>query len=326
MISIIVPIYKVENYLEACVDSILKSTYRDFEVILVDDGSPDRCGEMCDNFAASDPRVRVIHKPNEGISEARNDGLKAARGEYIAFVDGDDVIHPRMLEVLHDAINSGDYDFSMVLGVWVQDKGIGYDYVGEDGTIEVNSTRIISQQELMGQLANVGYGAGQYHVVWNKLYKKSIVDGHWFRKVASEDMEWLTRITLGINQGILVESGLYYYIQRSGSIMNSNDDRKIVAIDTQVMNLSNIPTDKPEYRAMMLKALYSRIFSCRHEFRHTDQLERINAKAVRIYNQTKHELLHSKLSLLRKLRILLFFHNPSLFSAIVKLRYSLLKG
>ena len=98
-ISVIVPIYKVENYLNRCVESIRKQTYRNLEIILVDDGSPDACGEMCDRYAQEDSRIRVIHKENGGLSDARNAGIEVAAGEYIAFIDSDDWIDDKMYEV-----------------------------------------------------------------------------------------------------------------------------------------------------------------------------------------------------------------------------------
>ena len=104
MISVIVPIYNVEPYLRRCVDSLLGQTYADFEVILVDDGSPDNCGAICDMYEARDDRVRVIHKPNGGLSDARNAGLEIARGEYIAFVDSDDWVTPDYLERMLEAM------------------------------------------------------------------------------------------------------------------------------------------------------------------------------------------------------------------------------
>ena len=106
-ISVIVPVYKVEKYLHECVDSILAQTFRDFELILVDDGSPDNCGAICDEFAAKDPRFRVFHIPNGGVSHARNVGLDAARGEYITFIDSDDLVDCRYLEILEKAVKNG---------------------------------------------------------------------------------------------------------------------------------------------------------------------------------------------------------------------------
>ena len=113
MLSIIVPVYKVENYLDQCVDSILSQTYADLEVILVDDGSPDRSGTMCDEWAGRDDRVRVIHKENGGVCSARNAGLDAARGEYIAFVDSDDWLEPGMYDAMMEKVR--EYGCDVVL-------------------------------------------------------------------------------------------------------------------------------------------------------------------------------------------------------------------
>ena len=100
IVSVIIPVYKVEEYLTACVTSVLNSTIKDIEVILVDDGSPDRCPLICDRFAELDYRVKVVHKANGGLADARNEGLKIAQGKYIAFVDSDDLIRNDMLEIL----------------------------------------------------------------------------------------------------------------------------------------------------------------------------------------------------------------------------------
>ena len=99
-ISVIVPVYKVEQWLGPCVDSILNQTFRDFELILVDDGSPDNCGALCEKYAKDDPRVRVLHKANGGLSSARNAGIEAAKAPYLAFVDSDDFVRPQYLATL----------------------------------------------------------------------------------------------------------------------------------------------------------------------------------------------------------------------------------
>lgn len=106
-ISVIVPVYKVEEYLHECVDSILAQTFREFELILVDDGSPDNCGKICDEYAQKDSRVRVIHQENQGLSGARNSGIDVAQGEYITFIDSDDRVAARYLEVLLAAVREG---------------------------------------------------------------------------------------------------------------------------------------------------------------------------------------------------------------------------
>ena len=109
-ISVIVPVYKVEEYLDECVESILRQSYSNFELILVDDGSPDRCGEMCDNYKKRDARIEVIHKTNGGLSDARNAGLRVASGEYITFVDSDDAIADNYLEILYKALKKYGVD------------------------------------------------------------------------------------------------------------------------------------------------------------------------------------------------------------------------
>ena len=105
LISIIVPVYKCEEYLEACVDSILNQTFTDFEIILIDDGSPDNCGKICDDLAEKHNKITVLHQDNQGQAAARNNGVKVARGEWIHFVDSDDLIHPQMLEILYGAVD-----------------------------------------------------------------------------------------------------------------------------------------------------------------------------------------------------------------------------
>lgn len=112
-LSIIVPIYNVEAYLCRCIDSILNQTFTEFELILVDDGSPDNCGEICDQYASQDKRIKVIHKKNGGLSDARNAGLDIAQGSYIGFVDGDDTVDPKMYERLLNALESNRADIAV---------------------------------------------------------------------------------------------------------------------------------------------------------------------------------------------------------------------
>ena len=113
MISVIVPIYKVEPYLRKCVESILNQTYRDLEILLIDDGSPDRCGEICDGFEKKDSRVRVFYTENRGVSAARNLGLREAKSDLIGFVDSDDWIEPDMYEALYTVLNDREADLSV---------------------------------------------------------------------------------------------------------------------------------------------------------------------------------------------------------------------
>lgn len=124
LISIIVPIYNVEKYLPKCVESIAHQTYRNLEIILVDDGSPDRCGEMCDQYAVKDSRIKVIHKQNGGLSDARNTAIDVAKGEYITFVDSDDYILPDYIESLYENLKKYNADISISLPRTVDENGV----------------------------------------------------------------------------------------------------------------------------------------------------------------------------------------------------------
>lgn len=169
LISVIVPIYKVEPYLRKCVDSILAQTYRNLEVILVDDGSPDGCGAICDKYAKLDSRVRVIHKPNGGLSDARNAGLDICTGRYVGFVDSDDWIEPDMYETLLALLCQFDAD--MAFG------GVADD-LERDGTTQ--TVKVSDYGHTPFAESNVDamrrYFLGSW-AAWDKLYKTELFDG-----------------------------------------------------------------------------------------------------------------------------------------------------
>lgn len=175
MISVIVPIYDVEEYLPTCIESILNQTYKNLEILLIDDGSTDKSGIICDEYARQDNRCTVIHQRNKGVYEARNTGLNHATGEYISFIDGDDYIHPQMLETLYEALQKGDYDFSMVTFKQI------WKYRKEDFptiAIQNNNILIAKTLTLMAGLYTINnmpqWSEVNFQVVWNKLYKKNL--------------------------------------------------------------------------------------------------------------------------------------------------------
>ena len=168
-VSVIVPVYNVENYIHRCVDSILSQTFADFELILVDDGSPDRCPEICDDYTVADPRVRVIHQTNQGQAAARNHGVQAAKGDWICFVDSDDLIHPQMLEHLYQAAISKSADISMCDAV--EAEAVPDDFCHSR---EMDSQRICISEDSLEQLYH--HGEHRYWVIWGKLIRKSILE------------------------------------------------------------------------------------------------------------------------------------------------------
>ena len=309
MISIIVPVFNVEDYLRPCLDSILNQSLSDFEVILVDDGSTDHCGAICDEYAEKDDRVSVIHQSNGGLYAARNSGLDVATGEYILFVDSDDQIHPAMLQTLYEALLSGDYDFSMVYGQPVSE---GFAVDADEMTSFSNEPHLkIDRQYCFGHLFGDGETTTQFQVVWNKLYKKELIQGLAFRKIASEDTDFNNRVFLRANKAILVNASLYYWVQRHTSIThNQFSTRDIDCINTYKMCLDEIPKSDCVNRSLCLSALYKVILHTRYNSRNTVLCHETGEIAKKVYLQTWKEFIYSNLNWKRKFGLLFFYHCP----------------
>ncbi len=209
MISVIVPVYKVEPYLRQCLDSILNQTCRDLEVLLIDDGSPDRSGEICDEYGRKDDRVRVFHTENRGLSAARNLGLKEARGEYIGFVDSDDWIEPDMYEVLLRRVEETGADIGVC--------GFVYEYANKSIESPCNDTTYDS----MGAVHALICGDLRNQVM-NKIWTRGAAtlfqfpEGHVY-----EDIFTVYKVFLQVEKIIAVRKPLYRYRQRKGSIARS---------------------------------------------------------------------------------------------------------
>lgn len=210
LISVIIPVYRVESYLSACVESVLRQTYQYFEIILVDDGSPDKCGDICDKFAAQDSRVRVIHKKNGGLSSARNAGIDIARGAFIAFLDSDDLWSSLFLERLYQAVRETDADFSVCLFDRFQEKP-------KEKHVDIAQTKCLSQQEAFRCLfdnRNVNMV-----VAWNKLYRAEL-----FKKIrypvgmVHEDEAIIHEIIGAAQRVAWVEESHYFYRESPNSI------------------------------------------------------------------------------------------------------------
>lgn len=213
-ISVIVPVYKVEKYLGKCVESIINQTHSNLEIILVDDGSPDRCGEICDTYAAKDTRVKVIHKENGGLSDARNAGIEVATGDYIGFVDSDDYIHPQMYEKLLGAILEHDADMSICPYEYVDEEG---EAISKENPVR---TEVLSNIAALEKLASPCWW--YYTTAWNKLYKKILFATIRFPKgKIHEDQFTVHELFYVCEKIVTIEDKLYNYLQRKNSIMGS---------------------------------------------------------------------------------------------------------
>lgn len=214
LISVIVPVYRVEEYLERCVKSILSQTYENLEVILVDDGSPDQCPAICDACAEKDARVKVIHQENKGLSGARNAGIDAASGEYLAFVDSDDYVSPHFIEELYQLLQ----DTGCAIGQ------CRFSYVKGDGLVEESDSAfcIYRGESLMEQLYGPEEKATCFVVAWNKLYRAELFKETGIRYPEGrihEDEATTYRLFHEAKKLAFLDRALYgYYTENGGSI------------------------------------------------------------------------------------------------------------
>ena len=213
LLSIIVPVYDVERYLPKCIGSILAQTFTDFELILVEDGSPDNCPALCDAAAEKDARIRVIHQKNGGLSAARNAGLDAARGEWIGFVDSDDYIAPEMYEALYKAVQSTGADLALC----------DYAEVDETGAPCQSMHIRLEKKDFTGRDLLKNATDSTIQPAWNKLYRRAIfVQLRYPEGKLNEDLFLIPEVCLQIQKAVVVPKALYYYVQRGGSIMSGN--------------------------------------------------------------------------------------------------------
>lgn len=214
-VSIIVPIYKVEKYLRQCIDSIINQSLKDIEIILVDDGSPDNCPKICDDYKKIDSRIKVIHKKNGGLSSARNAGMKIATGEYIGFVDSDDYIEHDMYEKMYYTAKEHDVDFVMSDYYKVHETNkIEVSSIIDDGLYNKNKIKnIIYPQLIMKE--NIDYGP--LLAVWHCLYKNSFLKDNdiYFDEVVKYSEDNLFSSIVGYkSESFYYMKGSYFYNYR----------------------------------------------------------------------------------------------------------------
>ena len=219
LVSVIVPVYKVEKYLSRCIDSILGQTLKDFELILKDDGSPDGCGVICDEYSIRDNRIRVFHRINEGVSAARNLGIAEAKGKYSVFVDSDDYIHQQMLELLSNVLDHTEYPF----------VHCAFHRIKEGEKEEVSARyeyslrqvqEFSSEQGMLKMMDWKTYG----HYIWKGMYRTSYIRDIVFPlNVRWEDVIWSGKVVGKARKYAYVSYDLYSYFMREDSLVQSSD-------------------------------------------------------------------------------------------------------
>ncbi|MDE1507155.1 glycosyltransferase family 2 protein [Ligilactobacillus salivarius] len=215
-ISVIVPIYNVEKYLKKCLDSIINQTFKEFEIILVDDGSTDNSEMICKEYRRKDSRIVYLKKNNGGLSDARNYGLDYANGEYVAFIDSDDYLGKNFLEFLYRAIRTSKSEVAVC--------GFVIEYEDEKNLQDVSlheDNVTITGKDLLHRVMKYKDGYS-YVVAWNKLYKRELFDNIKFAKGKVYEDEWINYpLFWNVDKVYLLDKKLYHYVQRTGSIKNS---------------------------------------------------------------------------------------------------------
>ncbi len=252
LISIIIPVYKVEQYLNQCVQSIVDQTYKNLEIILVDDGSPDNCPAMCDAWAEKDQRIKVIHKDNGGLSDARNAGMNIANGEYIAFVDSDDYIRSDMLELLYSSIITNNSDIS----------ACGIEMVYDDGRMPHPMT--LADNITLDNISAMNAIVDETFLkqpVWYKLYKTVLVKDILFPVGKyHEDVFWSYQAIAKASKVSIFGDRCYFYRQRNKSIMS--EGYSLSRLDSIEGKEQRIEFIKSNYPKITNKAIDNLLFSC----------------------------------------------------------------
>ena len=257
MISIIVPIYNVAQYLSKCVDSVLLQSYKDLEILLVDDGSTDKCPSICDEYTKKDDRITVIHKTNGGLSDARNAGIKIAHGEWIFFLDADDWVEQNAIETLYCFARENDCDIVQGNFYYAYKDYLLYRF---ESSME-SRNHILNRNEAMKELV---VNERVKNFAWGKLYKASIVKnfvfpvGKYF-----EDSYWQHLIFHQIDKYGIVDDPIYFYRQREDSISGKPTDRYDDLIEGYRCRLDFIDNYYPQYADLMRK-MYQKIYELKY--------------------------------------------------------------
>ncbi|MGN8963159.1 glycosyltransferase family 2 protein [Bariatricus sp. HCP28S3_D3] len=235
LISVIIPVYQVEKYLDRCVESVVNQTYQKLEIILVDDGSPDKCGSRCDEWAEKDSRIKVIHVKNGGAGKARNIGVAASKGDYIAFVDSDDFVSPliyeRMLQEFDSKVDVVECDYGIVESDELIFKVVG-------------SRKEFTTEEAMREHIQDHFFK---QVIWNKMYRRNVVEGILFPEGKLIDDEfWTYKVVGNAKKLIHIDDCLYAYRQQEKSVMHASFSKaRLQALEAKVSRLEYISEKFP---------------------------------------------------------------------------------
>lgn len=257
LITVIVPCYKVEKYLTCCIDSIINQTYQNLEILLVDDGSPDRCGVICDEYAIRDKRIKVIHKENGGLSDARNVAIDIAKGEFLTFIDSDDYVSSKHVEVLYRLIEK--YHCQLSVSQWQE-----FRENSEGRVVDKKVLKEIVYDTPQKAVSAMYYQMDFDNAVWGKMYHKSLFENIRFPKgIIYEDDYTVYRLMFSCKKVAYTNKITYYYLLRGDSIEGETfSDKKL---DSALTVLKSMEEDHWDLISQVLPAYRSRYLSfCMH--------------------------------------------------------------
>ena len=306
-VSIIVPVYQVEKYISQCIESVLNQTFKDFELILIDDGSKDNSGIICDSYAAKDDRIAVIHTNNNGAATARNIGLQRASGRYIAFLDGDDYLAENMIERLYGEIENSEYDVvvSDFLNILPDEK--------DNFSLQLKE-KTVSGREVLEHLKNEkNYGV--WTIVWNKIYKREVLknirfpDGKYF-----EDEFFSDKLYLNSNKIHIIPDVLCYHRVLASSTMNTQRTENyldlIDALKERMEIYLELEYSEAEIYKVLIYLLEPYTMCARAKFSGKNR-QRMQ-KSEKFIKATSKKLIKGKLPLLKKASLVLIGLFPDL--------------
>lgn len=323
LISVIVPIYNIERYLRRCLDSIINQSYSNLEIILVDDGSTDNSGKICDEYKLKDDRVLVVHKYNGGLSDARNAGIDKSKGDYIGFVDGDDVIHKDMYLVLLEQLILNDADMSICRFDRFTDSDCKPTMFISNEKYKLNKiiSKCVNQEYALKEcLSTKRYSVS----AWSKLYKRDIFKDIRFPKgYEMEDWAIIIDSILKCKNIALIDNVLYYYYQRENGIMHG--DFKLSDLQLEQIfkrNLSLVDAYYPKLHNQAKTNLTAHYFYVIDKIIKSNYLFKYNKEFTDTVNIIKKErlfiLLFSKHKITRKMLFLLLLVNVKIYVRVLK--------
>ena len=318
LISVIVPVYRVEEYLERCVKSILSQTYKNLEVILVDDGSPDQCPAICDACAEKDARVKVIHQENKGLSGARNAGINAASGEYLALVDSDDYVSPHFIEELYQLLK----DTGCAIGQ------CRFSYVKGEGLVEEGDSAfcIYRGESLMEQLYGPEEKATCFVVAWNKLYRAELFKETGIRYPEGrihEDEATTYRLFHEAKKLAFLDRALYgYYTENGGSITSVFSAKRLqwlTAHEERIAFFKNNGYEKllPAADRKLCDACITFYFRCTEQVKDAEELKKELRKRLETYRANGAAWI-AALPLKTRMGYELFSMSPGLYAKMLQ--------